>query len=100
MPTSELGEKIRVLRQSLRESQEEFGQRFSVEQATVSRWENGEPVKRALRSGIASLADQHEAEFFHDVPVREVKRIAGDLRKLIDAATETLERLERSIEKL
>lgn len=47
------------------ESQAEFGDRFAVEQATVSRWEKGEPVARRHQDPIARLAGMTVAEFFH-----------------------------------
>lgn len=41
-----VGKKIKSLRKALGDNQAEFGERFGVEQATVSRWEKGEPVQR------------------------------------------------------
>lgn len=63
--TEIIGNKIKQLRNSLNETQGVFGERFGVEQATVSRWENGETVKSNLRAEIARLAGLTEAEFFH-----------------------------------
>lgn len=60
-----VGQKIRDLRASLGESQAVFADRFDVQQATVSRWETGEPVLRKHQEAIASLAGMTVAEFFH-----------------------------------
>lgn len=59
----ERGRRIRALRDSLHESQTAFGDRFAVEQATVSRWEQGEPVTRSLWDALAKTANQSVAEF-------------------------------------
>jgi len=59
-----VGKKIRRLRESLDESQAEFGDRFGVEQGTVSRWEVGKPVQRKHHEAIAELAGMPVAEFF------------------------------------
>ena len=59
-----LGEKIRSLRQSLNEGQDVFGARLHVEQATVSRWENGFVPKRTLWANIARIARRPVSEFF------------------------------------
>jgi phage repressor protein C with HTH and peptisase S24 domain len=70
---TDVGRKIRALRNALRESQAEFGDRFGVEQATVSRWEKGlSPVQRKHQSAIAELAGMTVAEFFHS---REAPRL-------------------------
>lgn len=58
-----VGQKIRSLRKALGENQAEFGARFDVEQATVSRWEKGDPVQR--KEPLARLAGMSVAEFFH-----------------------------------
>lgn len=60
-----VGKKIRNLRKALGENQAEFGARFEVEQATVSRWEKGEPVQRKYQEPLARLAGMSVAEFFH-----------------------------------
>lgn len=60
----ERGRRIKALRTARRESQAAFGSHFGVEQATVSRWEKGEPVKRQLWEPMAKLAKQDVAEFF------------------------------------
>lgn len=63
--SNDAGRKIRELRAVLRETQAEFGDRFGVEQATVSRWERGEPVQRRYQGPVADLAGMTVAEFFH-----------------------------------
>lgn len=60
-----IGKKIAALRTALREGQAIFGERFGVEQATVSRWEKGSPVARKHQDAIAELAGMSVAEFFH-----------------------------------
>lgn len=62
----ERGHRIKALRAARRESQAAFGDHFGVEQATVSRWEKGEPVKRQLWETMAKLAKKDVAEFFLD----------------------------------
>src|SRR5262245_34764370 len=62
---AEIGLKIKSLRLALNESQAVFGDRFGVEQATVSRWEKGLPVGRPFEDMIAGLAGMSVAEFFH-----------------------------------
>jgi phage repressor protein C with HTH and peptisase S24 domain len=60
-----VGKKIRSLRKALGENQATFGARFEVEQATVSRWEKGEPVQRKHHEPLAQMAGMSVAEFFH-----------------------------------
>lgn len=60
-----VGKKIRQLRKALNEGQAAFGDRFGVEQATVSRWEKGLVVARRYQDQIAELAGMSVAEFFH-----------------------------------
>ncbi len=60
-----LGERIRTLRLSLNEGQDVFGARLHVEQATVSRWENGYIPKRTLWPKIAKIAGRRVSEFFN-----------------------------------
>lgn len=78
----EIGRKIGLLRASLGESQEDFGKRFGVEQATISRWEKGDPVARKHQAAMAALAGMTVPDFFYSpepprlVPV--VAEIASD----------------------
>lgn len=66
LPMRTVGQKIRDLRNNaLRESQELFGERFGVQQATVSRWESGSPVERKHQQPLAELAGLTVAEFFY-----------------------------------
>lgn len=60
-----LGQRIKRLRLSLNEGQPVFGERFDVEQATVSRWENdvSPPAKRYWEA-IAKVANMTVSEFF------------------------------------
>lgn len=51
------------MRIGLHESQAAFGDRFHVEQATVSRWEKGEPIVRSLWEPLAKLGGVGVAEF-------------------------------------
>ena len=71
--------KIRKLRKSLNENQAEFGERFGVEQATVSRWEAGKPVGRKYQELIAGLASTTVAEFFHSDVEPRVIPVVGDM---------------------
>ena len=61
----ELGKRIRALRDSLNETQDEFGARFEVEQATVSRWERGSLPERKYLGPLADLAGLPEADFVY-----------------------------------
>lgn len=73
-----VGSKIQALRELLGESQEEFGGRFDVEQATVSRWEKDKsPVARKHREAIASLANMSVTEFFYTEQAVRLVPIAG-----------------------
>jgi len=74
-----VAEKIRRLRKLLGISQAEFGHRFGVEQATVSRWEKGEPVKRDLECAIAEAAGVSVAEFFHSAEAPRLIPVVGDV---------------------
>lgn len=65
MSDNSVGAKIAALRRSLNESQAVFGERFGVEQVTVSRWEKGEPVARKHQEPLARLANMTVAQFFH-----------------------------------
>lgn len=60
-----IGKKIAALRRAFGETQAVFGERLGVEQATVSRWEQGEPPQRRYEKPIAELANMSVAEFFH-----------------------------------
>ncbi|MFZ4807512.1 MAG: XRE family transcriptional regulator [Hyphomicrobiaceae bacterium] len=73
----DVGAKIRRLRMALGESQALFGDRFSVEQPTVSRWEKGEEVQRKHRSQLAELAGLSVAEFFHSAEQPRVIPVVG-----------------------
>ncbi|HEL2702345.1 TPA: helix-turn-helix transcriptional regulator [Streptococcus suis] len=54
----ELGERIKVIRVSLGETMEQFGQRFNTSKGTVNNWEKGRnaPNKANLKK-IADLSD-------------------------------------------
>lgn len=54
----ELGEQIKVIRVSLGETMEQFGQRFNTSKGTVNNWEKGRnaPNKANLKK-IADLSD-------------------------------------------
>ena len=75
----DVGTKIRELRELLGETQTEFGFRFGVEQATVSRWEAGKPVQRKYREAIATVAGLTVPEFFHSAEKPRLIRIVGQL---------------------
>lgn len=77
MESTSVGKKIRQLRNALREGQASFGDRFGVEQATVSRWEKGEEVGRRYREAIAELAGMSVAEFFHSTSGPRLIPIVG-----------------------
>lgn len=77
--SAEIGKKIRDLRRALGESQAMFGDRFGVEQATVSRWERGEPVQRRLEDKIATLAGMSVVEFFHSKDQPRLIPIVGEI---------------------
>lgn len=62
------GKRIAALRRQIGDSQAAFGDRFEVEQATVSRWEEGKPVKPALWPRLAELAGKTVDEFIHGRP--------------------------------
>lgn len=64
----ERGRRIAAIRASFSESQAAFGDRFNVEQVTVSRWESGWPVAQAYWKSIAELAGVSTAEFFLEQP--------------------------------
>ena len=67
-----IGEKIRQLRDRFRETQAVFGERFGVEQASVSRWEKGAKHEKHL----AELANMTVPEFFHsDEPPASGERL-------------------------
>jgi transcriptional regulator with XRE-family HTH domain len=74
-----VGNKVRQLRLALGESQSEFAERFRVEQATVSRWESGAPVKRVLQESIAALAGMSVSEFFHSNEAPRLIPIVGEI---------------------
>lgn len=77
--TRVVGSKIKALRELLGESQEEFGERFDVQQATVSRWEAGLPVARRYREAIASLAKMTVSEFFYTDQTVRLVPVAGSI---------------------
>lgn len=77
--SEQVGAKIRRLRKLLGESQAVFGERFGVEQATVSRWEKGEPVKREFETNLARLANVSVAEFFHSGEGPRLIPVVGDI---------------------
>lgn len=54
----ELGKRIKVIRVSLGETMEQFGQRFNTSKGTVNNWEKGRnaPNKANLKK-IADLSD-------------------------------------------
>ena len=74
-----VGTKIRELRDALRETQDEFADRFGVQQATVSRWEQGRPVQRKYREAMAQLAGLTVPEFFHSKERPRLIPIVGTL---------------------
>jgi transcriptional regulator with XRE-family HTH domain len=79
-----IGERIRKLRESLGESQAEFGERFRVEQGTVSRWETGASlVKRAFQEDMAKLAGTTVAAFFYQATERQIIE-DDDLEEYVD----------------
>ena len=70
MPTNTpIAKRIKALRERLGESQEVFGDRFGVQQATVARWENGSVPHRKMWASIAEVAGVPAANFFMDAPV-------------------------------
>ena len=73
------GRKILKLRKSFGENQTVFGERFNVEQATVSRWEQGYPVAREHEEPIARFAGMSVAEFFHSDQGPRLVPIVGNL---------------------
>jgi transcriptional regulator with XRE-family HTH domain len=75
----DIGKKIAELRKLLGDTQEIFGERLGVEQATVSRWEKGEPPQRRYEKPIADLAHMTVAEFFHSAEKPRLIPIIGDL---------------------
>jgi transcriptional regulator with XRE-family HTH domain len=75
--STNIGEKIKRLRLALGESQEVFGERFGVEQATVSRWQKGSPVGRQYEQAIADLAGMTVGDFFHSPAQPKLTRLIG-----------------------
>ena len=75
-----LGQRIRRLRDAFGEGQSAFGDRFGVEQATVSRWEKGQIPKRTLWSSIAEAAKVSPAEFFYGIESDEGSEKADLIR--------------------
>ena len=75
--TKETGRKIKALRKALKENQDVFGERFKVEQATVSRWEKGSQVHMKYFDAIAELAGMTVAEFFHSSSQPRTIQITG-----------------------
>ena len=63
--SNRIGKKIRDLRNSFNETQNAFAFRFGVEQATISRWEDGRRVKEKYRRAIADLAETTIVDFFY-----------------------------------
>lgn len=54
----ELGERIKVIRVSLGETMEQFGQRFNTSKGTVNNWEKGRNApNKANWKKIADLSD-------------------------------------------
>lgn len=78
--SSTTGDKIKSLRTALGESQAVFGERFGVEQATISRWEKGEPVQRKYMAAVADLAGMTVAEFFHSREAPRLVPVVGHVR--------------------
>jgi transcriptional regulator with XRE-family HTH domain len=77
----EIGRKIFHLRKHLlNETQEVFGERFGVEQATVSRWEEGKMPQRKFQKPIAELANMSVAEFFFSDQGPRLIPVVGELR--------------------
>lgn len=65
-----LGQRIRALIKRLGESQSVFGERFDVQQATVSRWVAGWVPAREYWEPLSKLAGQTVAEFILGEPPR------------------------------
>lgn len=58
--TTENGTEIRVIRQQLRMTQEEFAHAIAVTASTVNRWENAHAVpSRLARRAIEELMSRH-----------------------------------------
>lgn len=76
----DVGKKVLMLRKALGESQEAFGKRFKVKQATVSRWEdNLSPITRALWGEMADLADMSIADFFFSDEGPRIVPVIGEV---------------------
>lgn len=57
-------EHIRAARAALNESQSAFGDRFGVDQCTISRWERrGPPAQGFVQTGIAVVLDALRRDF-------------------------------------
>ncbi len=52
-----LGERIKVIRVSLGETMEQFGQRFNTSKGTVNNWEKGRNAPNKANLKIADLSD-------------------------------------------
>ena len=89
MPT--VGEKIRALRESYRDSQAAFARRLGTSQMSISRWEDGEHVSKRFQKRIAALADKTVAEFFHAEDVASALRSTeSDILSLLEKVRERI----------
>ncbi len=71
-----LGQRVKLLRESLKRTQVEFGDMLGVDQSTVARWESGRVPKRHYLARLASLAGLHPMEFIYGRPGPTVRPIA------------------------
>lgn len=75
---STLAANIRRLREALGETQGQFGNRFGVEQPTVSRWErNLSPPERKYLSAMAALANVDESAFVYEPGTANLVPVVG-----------------------
>ncbi|WP_349621159.1 helix-turn-helix domain-containing protein [Azospirillum argentinense] len=68
----EISSKVRSLRKRLKLKQAAFAEKLGVDQATVSRWENGGDVKPENLFALAELAGQTIDDFLKIEPQPEV----------------------------
>src|SRR3990167_4241761 len=74
------GAKIKAARVGLGESQPVFGDRFGVQQGTVSRWERGYPPERVHWAPLAPVVGGAVAEIFGALMGNDAER--GGINRL------------------
>lgn len=77
---TDLAKKVRSMRTTLKESQRKFGDRFGVDQSTVSRWETGASPDFEHIGPLSDLAGR----MIKDMPLPDVNNLRANLTNTVD----------------